>query len=457
MAKKNAKVIKYRKPWNLNVGVVIFAFIFIYLIASVAVYLTKEKVHIYEVSEGALTSYADYSALILRDEAVSTSETSGYVNYYARDGRKVGVGDLVYTIDETGRMLEMLDQNTGESSLPSEDLKEFKAEAAQFSLSYDPMNFADVYDMKSSMQSSLLEYINASAQEELSGQLSAADTTAFVKTYAPASGVVSSVLDGLESMTPEQVTAEAFDSSLHPRTILSSGQMIEAGTAVYKTVYSEEWYLIFQITEEDAERFREKKQVNLTFKGSSLEASGAFEIYTGADGNSYGKITLDRYMVQFVNKRYVNIEIETENVRGLKIPATSVVYKNFYKVPKTCLTAGGDLLVEVYGEDGSITQRTVTPVTYSSEEEYCYLDGSEFRAGQNVILENSQERFQLAQMEQLPGVYNVNRGYAIFRKIQILEESEEYYIISSQESGISVYDHIVLNGELVEEDDIIFY
>ena len=107
-SKKNSKVTTYRKPLNLNVGVVIFAFIFVYLVASVVIYMGKEEVHIYEVAEGTLTdsAYADYTALILRDETVSTADTTGYINYYIRDGRKVGKGDLVYTIDETGKMLE---------------------------------------------------------------------------------------------------------------------------------------------------------------------------------------------------------------------------------------------------------------------------------------------------------------------------------------------------------------
>ena len=64
MARKKSKIIKYRKPWNLNVGIIIFTFIFVYLAACLFVYMSKEKVSIYEVSKGSLTDYADYDALI---------------------------------------------------------------------------------------------------------------------------------------------------------------------------------------------------------------------------------------------------------------------------------------------------------------------------------------------------------------------------------------------------------
>lgn len=457
MAKKNKKVIKYKKPWNLNVGVIIFAFIFIYLVASVAVYLSKEKIHIYEVTEGALAEYSDYNALILRDEIVTSCENSGYINYYIRDGRKVGVNDLIYTIDETGKILELLNQNGTDNSLPTEDLEKFKSELVQFAVSYDPMNFSSVYDMKASIQTSLLEYVSSNALEELSGQLSGENTSNFVRAYTSMSGVICTVLDGLEGMTPQQVTAQAFDSASHPKKMLGSGQAVESSTNVYKTIGSEEWYLIFQITETDRERFAGVNSLTLTFKGTSLKTSGSFEMYTGADGGTYGKITLNRYMVQFVDKRYVNIQIETENVRGLKIPSSSVVYKSFYQVPRSCLTQDGVLLVESYGTDGTVTVEKATPVTYASDEEYCYLDASKYAAGQNIVIEDSNERFQLRQVTQLPGVYNINKGYAVFRKIRILKEGEEYLIISSRESSVSVYDHIALNGEMVEENDIIYY
>lgn len=454
MARKKSKIIKYRKPWNLNVGIIIFTFIFVYLAACLFVYMSKEKVSIYEVSKGSLTDYADYDALILRNETVTACTQSGYIHYYIRDGRKAGVNDLIYTIDETGQTLRQYQQNTGESSLPPEDLREFKTEAAQFALIYDPMDFSSVYDMKASMQSSLLEYISAGTGQEPSEQT---ETESFYKVYASESGVISMTLDGLEGMTPEQVTEENFNGASYPRTVLSSGQQVESGKPVYKTIRDEEWYLIFPVSENDEERFRETTAVNLTVKGSPLHLSGSFDIYRGADGKSYGRITLNRYMVQFLKKRHVKIQIETEDVTGLKIPVTSVVYKSFYKVPRSYLTIDGELLVEVYGEDGSVTVEKTTPVTYGSDPENCYLPGDEFRAGQFIVVEDSNERFQLAQTEQLPGVYNVNKGYTMFRKIKILEENAEYYIISTQESNVQLYDHIILDTGLVTEGQIIYY
>ena len=45
----------------------------------------------------------------------------------------------------------------------------------------------------------------------------------------------------------------------------------------------------------------------------------------------------------------------------------------------------------------------------------------------------------------------------MFRQIQILNENEEYCIVKEGTSyGLSVYDHIVLNADTVQEDEVIY-
>ena len=47
-------------------------------------------------------------------------------------------------------------------------------------------------------------------------------------------------------------------------------------------------------------------------------------------------------------------------------------------------------------------------------------------------------------------------GYAVFKQVEILCESEEYYIIEEGNSyGLSNYDHIALDGASVRENDIV--
>ena len=47
--------------------------------------------------------------------SVVYTDTAGYVNYYAWEGSRVAMNDLVYIVDETGRLNEALEgRNLGE-------------------------------------------------------------------------------------------------------------------------------------------------------------------------------------------------------------------------------------------------------------------------------------------------------------------------------------------------------
>ena len=53
-------------------------------------------------------------------------------------------------------------------------------------------------------------------------------------------------------------------------------------------------------------------------------------------------------------------------------------------------------------------------------------------------------------------MYNINKGYADFKQINILYQNEEYSIVKSNtQYGLNVYDYIVLDAASVEEDEII--
>ena len=55
----------------------------------------------------------------------------------------------------------------------------------------------------------------------------------------------------------------------------------------------------------------------------------------------------------------------------------------------------------------------------------------------------------------LIGVYNINKGYAVFKQINIIYENEEYAIIETKTSyGISLYDHIALDASEIKENQL---
>ena len=69
---------------------------------------------------------------------------------------------------------------------------------------------------------------------------------------------------------------------------------------------------------------------------------------------------------------------------------------------------------------------------------------------------DSPDRYQIGRTASLKGVYNINKGYAIFKQIDILYQNEEYAIVRTGTTyGIALYDHIALDGSKIHENDLI--
>jgi hypothetical protein len=94
---------------------------------------------------------------------------------------------------------------------------------------------------------------------------------------------------------------------------------------------------------------------------------------------------------------------------------------------------------------------------YYEEDEYVYLDPNVFESGDVLIKPDSMEQYPLKETRSLKGVYCINKGYAVFKQIQILCESDEYYIIEEGNSfGLSNYDHIALDSKSIKENDFVY-
>ena len=179
-------------------------------------------------------------------------------------------------------------------------------------------------------------------------------------------------------------------------------------------------------------------------------------------GQNYLILSLKNSMVRYAMERYVEVELLLSEETGLKIPNTSIVEKEFYTVPKDFFLKGGDtasdgLLVKHVDEDGNETTEFISPTIYYETENACYIDSEEIQAGETLLKQNSSEQYVLgSDTAVLKGVYNINKGYAVFKQIDILYQNEEYTVVRTGTSyGIALYDHIALDGSKVKENELV--
>lgn len=462
--KKNQKIRKLHKPLNINVGVIIFGIIFVYLAFSVTAYLSKEKIQFYEVVQGGIVSDRSYTGLILRQEQVKNSAGAGYINLYLREGKRASVGARIYSLDETGGLKALMDEiQTEEQPISKENIRDLRKQMDSFVISFQDSDFSTVYDYRYDLENSVMEYASFGTVEQLD-QMAAEAGVNFQQITSDVSGVVSYGIDSYEGLTPSDVEEALFDRSGYSKTIRQSGQMIDSGVPVYKIVTSEDWSIVFLLSEEDQEHFSDRSALTIHFLTDSFTTTANYSTITGKDGKTYGKLDFSKYMEQFIGDRFVEFEIVEDQTRGLKIPISAVTEKDFYLVPMEYMTPGGDssdqgFYKEVYSEEGTSVVFVPADIYYS-DETYYYVDageGSELKSGDYIVKPQSTDRFQLSQTASLKGVYNINRGYAVFKQIEILDSNEEYYTVKEGTSyGLSVYDHIVLNASMVQEGQILY-
>lgn len=461
--KQNNKIVSFQKsPRGGNIGVLIFAIIFIYIVICVFMYFTQKHIESYQVKMGSLSTNNIYKGIALRDEEIIQASNSGYINYYAREGQRVGVGNLVYAIDESGKLADYLSANGNGTSLTDQDLSELKTEVLGFVNEFDSDHFSTVYDFKNSVQGMVQKLSSANVLDSIDKINSSGVSELVSLSRAPATGIVIFSTDGYEQLKLEDMTNELFDSKNYQKNQLINNELVASGDPVYKIAKKEDWSLIIQTDEEKAAELETEEYVNVKFLKNQYTAWGKVNTYTNENGEVFVELSFTNSMVTFCTDRFIDIELILEDERGLKIPNSSIVEKEFFLVPKDYVVKGGNsdrygVMKETFTEDGTASVEFLETTIYNETETDYYLDDLSLRIGDYIIKPESTEKYAISKRGSLIGVYHMNKGYADFKQINILYQNEEYSIVKSNtQYGLSPYDYIVLDSTTVEEDELIY-
>ena len=464
MAGKRKNVVKFRK--KPRAAMIIFTIILIYLIAFAGMYLSKTKVKTYEVETGSLTSNSSYTGIALRSEKVYNSAYSGNINYYLREGVKAKVGDTIYTVDETGRVSDLLsNSNSDENTLSDANLKVIKTTLNNFKSDYTKDTFSSVYDLKTDVNATVLQSINENLVNNLDSIVSSTGSQNLFQTVkTDTSGIVVYAVDGYENLTQDQITSSLFDKKNYTKQNLKAEELIVADKPAYKLITSEEWSVIIPLTQEDIDKneLDKKTAVSIKFDKDNVVTNANIEIIN-VNGNQYGKLSLGKYMIRYATERFLNIEIMASDNQGLKVPVTSLVEKDFYTIPKEYMTTGGNsntngFLVEYTNADNQTVVEFRDADIYAVKDDLCYVKTSDFSPGENIVMTDSAtQKYPIGTLGTLTGVYCVNTGYTVFKRVDIIDQNNEYCIVKKGISyGISAYDRIILDGEKTDENVMIY-
>ena len=430
-----------------------FGLILVYILITLFLYLTQKHIAGYEVVEGTISGNYRYSAIALKEEEIIDSDITGNISYYAREGSKANVDMIICSVG--GGALTDTSKNAIVTDLSEEDLQQAKNEITTFAVDFSDNMFSEVYSFKSDMQGVILQStINEDAGDYVSGSYT-----------APAPGFVVYSIDGMEGLTAEELTSDCFNIGTYQSENLRLKQSVSAGDPIYKLVTNDTWTLCFPVNDSLRRDLEGVTTIRVRFLKDNESFSAPIEMVNGKD-SVYGKITLKSSLVRYVADRYLEIELILNRAKGLKIPVSSITEKTFLEIPEEYVSVNEDtssevfLIRETFLADGSSSTSNVTASVYShdSESGFYLINPGLFEIGDYVVMPGTSRKYQITDdtMRTIQGVYNINKGYAIFRQVSIIDENEEFCIVNPGNIyGLSAHDRIVLDASKVKEDDII--
>lgn len=349
-----------------------------------------------------------------------------------------------------------------------------KSQMSSFSNGFHPSNFNSTYSFKYELAGNILNYAGESSSSDdtdeegtTSGSVLAAGQTL---SRSPTDGIVLYSTDGYEDKTVEDLTAEDFDQNAYEKKDLKTGREVEAGDPVYTIITSETWDLLIPLSSKQAAQLMDTESIRVKFNSDGATQIGDFAIQE-IDGNQYGRITFNKGLIRYASDRFLTIELVTNTQSGLKIPLSAITTKDFYIVPKEYAEVDENENYQGFtvlhtDSDGEESTFFLTPTVYASTDDYYYFeigDGKEnsssdtLKEGDAIQSPDGSGRYVVGDTGVLEGVYCINQGYAVFRRIELIDQNDEYAIVRSNTSyGLSRYDHIAENADSVKESDIVY-
>lgn len=460
---EDGKVVRFekkKKKKRINILFILFCGVLLYGVIVMINYMRTTHTVRYQVVEGSLATSTIYRAIAVRDEKIISNPTAGYVNFIAREGQRVAVGDLVYLVDESGNLNDYIEaQSLGENTLTDKELADFRTDIINFVHGYDNTDFDSVYDFKYSLKNTVSKLANTKLLNNMDGATAGTSLT-FKYIYSGYTGVVAYWYDGYEELKPSDISQACFDEKTYEKTQLLSNELRGIDEQIYKLSMDDDWSIVFPVDEALGEELLEEDYIKVKFLKNQDESWGKVNILHNADG-TYAQISFTNSMISFVDERYLDIELVLKNESGLKIPVSSISEKEFFLIDSNYVNEDENedytVVMQVYNEDGTKSASSVKLEVYYYDDALgvYYVDDAVLSAG-DLLFGTDQTTYVVKERGTLIGVYNINKGYADFKQITILYQNEDYAIVKSNTTyGLRVYDYIALDADTVDDDQFI--
>jgi hypothetical protein len=448
---------KYRRKSDFNVGVLIFAIIFIYIVVTIISYGTRTRIPTFEVRQGRILTDHSYVGIAIRQEQIVPMEASGYVYYFHNNLSKIRSGaDIIAVSPIPIPFEEALAQYTN-LQIPvvtNDNHPPFIYHTQNFMETVDLQRFTTVQAFRNDLTHSF----RGSADQVRTAQIDeiVARTYGNAQVFpSPTDGILVMRLDGMEGITKDDITADVFLRGEYETTLFADEVRLNTGEPAYKLVTSESWYIVIQGDEEVTALLDEMIWARIRFIRDDVLAWVNPIVFNQGE-ERFIALSLNHSMIRYAEERFINIELILEDQTGLMIPRTAVTEMDFFRVPSHFVvpryTAFGIMVVDEMGEEEFV----LTRIYNTTPEGDIFINPNEIPSGTRLACPDTGELMTLNVTEPLQGVFNINHGYAVFRFINILTSNIDYYLVEEGNVfSVSNFDFIALMGDSIVDGEIV--
>lgn len=135
-------------------------------------------------------------------------------------------------------------------------------------------------------------------------------------------------LDGFEDINMDNFDMDSFNVDNLKKTTLTSNAVVKEGDKIYKLIIGDRWNLVFPINDDEKERLKDEKYINVRFKQDDYTTYGAADIIKQGS-KEYMSLEFDDSIERYADNRFLTIEMLLNNKSGLKIPNSAITKKEF--------------------------------------------------------------------------------------------------------------------------------
>ncbi len=469
----------------------IFVLILLYIGGYVYTYVTREKLVEVKLVYGIADRPAVIDAVVIFEENVYQANKDGYLLFSVPHGGRVAKNGNVCSVFDAAEV-EQIESKLADVNNTilnyqenrdafSNDINNINARIKKLAdenvFYFSGASITGIYSFKEKVQNNL----------DLRNQILLGDTGAGLTGYfsekalyekqldglidyirADRAGLVSYYVDGTEPL----FTENPLDSPPLPKeyvqakldySLLHTAKEVESGQPAFKVVTSNMWYIAAYIPRMMTKDWEIGDTVTLyiedgdEYKPLDMKLSRM----TDVDDSCYVVFSNDRYLLNFLDTRYLSFKLSQDMKQGLQIPVSAIAEKTVFRLPKNY----------IYEEMGLSTINKLTPqgvvktaisVSFTDRDyDYTIMEFNKLELGDVLINpENTGETITLDEVINVKGVFVTNSGTAVFKRINLegaIDTGGEYLIIDpSANPGLKIHDRIASDASHVADKQLVY-